>query len=170
MTLAFSASQQLTLAVSHQPDRLPDYLDDDRRVIGALLNPRQLQHLGPGRYRYTVTRVQLFQLQIQPVVELQAMHRNGRLELEAVDCHLEGLGMVEDFRLTLVAWLAADPGGLAGEATLSITGSRPPLLKLIPGGVLETTGRTLLSRILLGLKNRVSKKVLVDFQTWCQAS
>jgi hypothetical protein len=167
MPLAFSASQQLTLPVPEETDRLLAYLDDEERIVGALLDPSQLEPLGPGHYRYTVTRVQIFQLQIQPVVELRTRHREGRLELEALDCRLEGLGAVDDFRLQLGSWLAAGPQGLEGEAALAVTVSQPPLLRLIPPRVLEATGRSVLSGILQGIRNRVRQQLLSDFHDWC---
>jgi hypothetical protein len=169
MTLVFSASQQLTLPVCDHADRLPAYLGQERRVVEALLDPRQLEPLGPGHYRYTVTHVQVFQLQIQPIVELQARHDGDRLELSALDCQLEGLGLVEDFRLTLDSWLSAEPQGLAGEAKLAVSVSRPALLRLIPPKVLEATGRSVLSGILLGIRTRVGKQLVADFQNWCRA-
>jgi len=168
MSLAFSARQKLALAVEENRLQLGDYLRDETRVVNALLDPRQLQPLGPGHYRYTVTRVQVFQLQIQPVVELQAHCRHGRLELQALDCQLEGLGLVDDFRLTLESWLEASGDGLEGEASLSVTVSQPPLLKLIPPRILEATGHSVLAGILLGIRNRVSQQLLADFRSWCQ--
>jgi hypothetical protein len=135
--------------------------------VEALLDPRQLEPLGPGRYRYTVTRVQVFQLQIQPIVELQVRHQGERLELSAIDCQLEGLGLVEDFRLTLDSWLAPRPQGLEGEASLAVSVSRPSLLRLIPPKVLEATGRSLLGGILLGIRTRVSQQLLGDYRRWC---
>ena len=168
MPLAFSASQQLSLPIPGNVDRLSDYLNDEQRVVGSLLDRRQLVPLGPGRYRYTVTRVQVFQLQIQPIVELLARHRGNRLELEALDCALEGLGLVDDFRLTLQSWLEPGGQGLEGEATLAVSVSRPPLLKLIPERVLEATGQSILSGILLGIRKRVGNQLLADFQQWCR--
>lgn len=170
MPLAFSACQQLTLPVSEGAEHLSAYLRDEERIVAALLDPRQLEPLGPGHYRYVVTRVQVFQFQIQPIVELRARHRNGRVELEAIDCQLEGLGPLEDFHLTLNSWLAASPEGLEGDAALAVTVSRPPLLKLIPPGVLEATGRSVLSGILLGIRKRVSQQLLRDFNAWCRAT
>jgi hypothetical protein len=170
MSLAFSASQQLDLPIDRDAERLPAYLHNERRVVEALLDPKQLEPIGPGLYRYTVSQVRVFQLRIQPVVELQAAHRNGRLELEALDCQLEGLGLVEDFRLGLCSWLAAGESGLVGEASLSVTVSRPPLLQLIPPRVLEATGRSVLGGILLGLKSRVGQQLLGDFQRWCRST
>lgn len=168
MPLAFSARQQLSLAVEENRLQLADYLRDETRVVNALLDPRQLEPLGPGHYRYSVTRVQVFQLQIQPIVELQAHSREGRLELQALDCKLEGLGLVDDFRLDLESWLEASGDGLAGEASLAVTVSQPPLLRLIPPRILEATGHSVLAGILLGIRNRVGQQLLADFRRWCQ--
>ena len=168
MPLAFSASQQLQLDVSHQPERLAAYLSDQDRVVKALLDPDQLEPLGPGRYRYAVTHLQVFQLQIQPVVDLRIRLAQDRLVLEATECELEGLGLVDDFQLTLGSWLAAGANGLEGEASLAVTVSQPSLLKLIPAKVLEATGRSLLAGILLGIKGRVGQQLLSDYRLWCQ--
>ena len=168
MPLAFSARQQLTLPVRDNLDQLAHYLRDEDRVVGALLDRRQLQPLGPGHYRYTVTRVKVFQLQIQPIVELEAHCHQGRLELQALDCQLEGLGLVDAFRLTLDSWLEAAADGLEGEASLSVTVSQPALLKLIPPRILEATGHSVLAGILLGIRNRVGQQLLEDFRRWCQ--
>ena len=168
MPLAFRASQQLQLDVSHQPERLAAYLSDQDRVVKALLDPDQLEPLGPGRYRYAVTHLQVFQLQIQPVVDLRIRLAQERLVLEATECELEGLGLVDDFQLTLGSWLAAGANGLEGEASLAVTVSQPSLLKLIPAKVLEATGRSLLAGILLGIKGRVGQQLLSDYRLWCQ--
>jgi hypothetical protein len=169
MPLAFSASQQLQLGVpEQQQQQLAAYLADEDRVVKALLDPSQLERLGPGRYRYAVTQLQVFQLHIQPVVELCTHTLPGRLELEASDCQLEGLGVVDDFQLTLGSWLAAGEEGLEGEATLAVQVSQPPLLRLIPAKVLESTGRTLLAGILGGIRHRVGQQLVEDFQRWCR--
>ena len=168
MPLAFRASQQLQLDVSHQPERLAAYLTDQDRVVKALLDPNQLEPLGPGRYRYAVTHLQVFQLQIQPVVDLRIRLAQERLVLEATECELEGLGLVDDFQLTLGSWLAAGANGLEGEASLAVTVSQPSLLKLIPAKVLDATGRSLLAGILLGIKGRVGQQLLSDYRLWCQ--
>jgi hypothetical protein len=168
MNLTFSASQDLVIPVEDQPERLEDYLADECRIIEALLDPRQLIHLEAGRYRYEVARLQVFQLPIHPVVELQACRSPGRLDIEAVDAELVGLGMVEEFQLTLTSWLKVSGPALEGAASLGVTVSRPPLLKLIPASVLTATGGSLLGGILKGMKIRVRQQLLRDFQQWCQ--
>ncbi|MFM8545185.1 MAG: DUF1997 domain-containing protein [Vulcanococcus sp.] len=167
MPLAFSASQALQLPVKHHAAQLAAYLDDEQRVIEALLEGDHLTPLGPGRYRYTVTKLQVFQLQIQPVVELVARRSPNRIEIEAVDCQLEGLGVVDDFQLNLNSWLEAQGDELIGEASLGVSVSQPSLLKLIPAKVLEATGRSLLSGILLGMKTRVGQQLQENFDDWC---
>ncbi|MFM8605984.1 MAG: DUF1997 domain-containing protein [Cyanobium sp.] len=167
MPLAFRAAQQLSLPVMQHGERLASYLADEQRVVNALLDPSQLEPLGPGLYRYHVSRVQVFQLQIQPIVKLQVQHSDGRLELNALDCQLEGLGLMDDFQLRLCSWLSAEPAGLEGEASLAVSVSQPPLLKLIPPKVLEATGRSVLSGILQGIRKRVGNQLVADFEGWC---
>ncbi|MEB3202571.1 MAG: DUF1997 domain-containing protein [Synechococcus sp.] len=168
MPLAFSASQELQLAVSHQPDRLAAYLCQEERVVKALFDPSQLIVLEPGYYRYSVTHLQVFRLDIHPVVTLRTSQAPGTLVLESSECELEGLGLVDDFQLTLGSWLTAGAAGLEGQATLAVAVSQPPLLKLIPAKVLEATGQSLLAGILLGIKGRVANQLVKDFQLWCQ--
>ena len=101
MPLAFSASQQLDLPVQAEIDRLPDYLQEEDRVVKALLDPSQLSLIQPGHYRYTVTTIQVFQLQVKPVVSLEVLREGQTLSMRAVDAQLEGLGLVDDFQLSL---------------------------------------------------------------------
>ena len=167
MLLAFSASQLLRLPVPEQTQQLATYLDDQDRIVRALLDASQLEQLGDGLYRYAVKPLKAFQLQIEPVVRLQAQRAPGRLEIEALDCQLEGFDLVDDFALTLRSWLKATDTGLEGEAHLAVSVSRPTLLGLIPPKVLEATGRSLLGGILLGMRKRVGRQLLSDFSLWC---
>ena len=169
MVLAFRAVQKLDLPVLEQPGRLPDYLREERRVVGALLSSEQLTCLAAGSYRYAVNPLQLFQLRIKPVVELKAQQFSGRLELNSVKCDLDGVpGITDNFQLSLRSWLEAEPNGLVGEAELSVEVDHPAILRLIPARILEATGESLLNGILLTIKGRVGKQVVRDFQSWCQ--
>ena len=167
MPLAFSASQQLDLPVQSQIDQLPAYLREEDRVVKALLDPNQLERIEAGRYRYTVTTIQVFQLQVKPVVSLTVQQDGQTLIMRAVDAQLEGLGVVDDFELSLESVLEASSTGLKGLATLGVRVSQPPLLKLIPRKVLESTGESILNGILLTIKGRVGRQLVDDFQTWC---
>ena len=167
MSLAFRASQQLDLPVSSNAELLTGYLLEQERVVGAMLDPKKLTLLAPGSFRYTVTSLNVFQLQINPVVSIEVLNCDGKLRMRATDSELKGLGMVDDFKLNLDATLEATERGLEGEAILGVTVSQPPLLRLIPAKVLESTGQSILSGILLGIKARVSQQLLEDFSKWC---
>ena len=170
MPLAFSASQQLDLPLHTGIDRLPAYLHEQDRVVKALLDANQLALIEPGHYRYTVTTIQVFQLQVKPVVSLNVKLEGQTLIMRAVDAQLEGLGLVDDFELTLESVLEASDTGLKGLATLGVQVSQPPLLRLIPRKVLESTGESILNGILLTIKGRVGRQLVGDFEQWCDSS
>jgi len=167
MALAFQAAQSLDLPVSSGSADLPAYLQQEARVVGALLSADQLVALSPGRYRYSVRPLQLFQLRIHPTVDLAVQSSPGRMELNSIDCNLEGVpGLADDFRLNLRSWLQVQGNGLVGEAQLGVEVSQPSVLRLIPARVLESTGESLLNGILLTIKGRVGQQLVQDFQQW----
>ena len=94
----------------------------------------------------------------------------GKLQMHATDSELDGLGLVDDFVLTLDATLRATDKGLEGEALLGVKVSQPPLLRLIPPRILESTGQSILNGILLGIKARVTHQLIQDFSKWCETS
>ena len=90
--------------------------------------------------------------------------------MSALDSKLDGLGIVEDFNLILKANLEATDLGLEGEALLGVSVSQPPLLKLVPKRILESTGHSVLNGILLGIKSRVQQQLIKDFIDWCESN
>ncbi len=169
MSLAFNARQKIDLAVKTNMQRLPDYLLQQERVVGAMLDPNKLVPLGNGNFRYNVTSFKVFQLEVNPVVSIAVVNSEGnKLQMHATDSELDGLGLVDDFELMLDATLIATENGLVGEAFLGVTVSQPPLLKLIPPKLLESTGHSILNGILLGIKARVGQQLTKDFSNWCR--
>ena len=167
MLLTFRAVQKLDLPVGSNASRLPEYLLQQERVVGAMLDAKKLTPLGPGSFRYTVTSFKVFQLQVNPVVSIGVVNSDGKLKMNATESELDGLGLVDDFELSLDATLSATSEGLEGQALLGVTVSQPPLLRLLPRTVLENTGQSILNGILLGIKARVRKQLLDDFTRWC---
>ena len=90
--------------------------------------------------------------------------------MSALDSKLDGLGLIEDFNLILKANLEATAFGLEGEALLGVSVSQPPLLKLLPKKILESTGHSVLNGILLGIKSRVQQQLIKDFINWCESN
>tara|TARA_B100000579_G_scaffold38592_1_gene26969 strand:+ start:146 stop:721 length:576 start_codon:yes stop_codon:yes gene_type:complete len=170
MSLSFKAQQKIDLVVQENQDQLPDYLLQQERVVGAMLDPKKLTPLGPGRFKYEVTSFKVFQLQINPVVSIMVENSDRKIRMYVTESHLDGLGFVDDFDLTLNAVLEAKPSGLEGEALLGVTVSQPQLLRLIPPKMLEKTGQSILNGILLGIKVRVEKQLIFDFDKWCRGN
>ena len=168
MLLAFDAKQKLKLSVTRNKKYLSKYLLEEERVVGAMLDPNKLVSEGEGRYKYTVTSFRVFQLDVNPVVSIAVENKNGVLTMSALDSKLDGLGIVEDFNLILKANLEATEIGLEGEALLGVSVSQPPLLKLVPKKILESTGHSVLNGILLGIKGRVQQQLVKDFTKWCE--
>ena len=167
MLLAFDAKQKLKLSVTKNRERLSAYLLEEERVVGAMLDSNKLIPEGQGKYKYNVTSFRVFQLEVNPVVSIGVDNKDGVLCMSALDSKLDGLGIVDDFKLTLKANLSATSIGLEGEAILGVTVSQPPLLRLIPKKILESTGHSVLNGILLGIKARVQQQLIKDFTEWC---
>ena len=168
MLLTFDAKQKLELSVKRNKEYLSKYLLEEERVVGAMLDPKKLVPEGQGKYKYTVTSFKVFQLDINPVVSIAVENKNGILTMRALDSKLDGLGIVDDFNLILKANLEATSQGLEGEALLGVSVSQPPLLKLVPKKILESTGHSVLNGILLGIKSRVQQQLIKDFLNWCE--
>jgi hypothetical protein len=168
MLLAFDAKQKLKLSVTRNKEYLSKYLLEEERVVGAMLDPNKLESEGKGMYKYTVTSFKVFQLDVNPVVSIAVENNEGVLKMSALDSKLDGLGIVEDFNLILKANLEATNFGLEGEALLGVSVSQPPLLKLLPKKILESTGHSVLNGILLGIKSRVQQQLIKDFVNWCE--
>ena len=168
MILTFDAKQKLKLSVTTNKERLSTYLLQEERVVGAMLDSNKLIPEGQGKYKYNVTSFRVFQLDVNPVVSIAVENKNGVLVMSALDSKLDGLGIVDDFNLLLKANLQATDIGLEGEALLGVTVSQPPLLRLIPKKILESTGHSVLNGILLGIKTRVQQQLIKDFTNWCE--
>ena len=170
MLLAFDAKQKLKLSVTRNKEYLSNYLLEEERVVGAMLDSKKLVPEGEGKYKYTVTSFKVFQLDINPVVSIAVENKNGVLIMKALDSKLDGLGIIDDFNLILKANLQATDIGLEGEALLGVSVSQPPLLKLVPKKILESTGHSVLNGILLGIKARVQQQLVKDFLNWCESN
>ena len=168
MLLSFNAKQKLKLSVTRNKEYLSQYLLEEERVVGAMLDSKKLVPEGEGRYKYTVTSFKVFQLDINPVVSIAVENKDGILRMSALESKLDGLGIVDDFNLILKANLEATDKGLEGEALLGVSVSQPPILKLVPKRILESTGHSVLNGILLGIKTRVQQQLVKDFLEWCE--
>ena len=79
MLLAFDAKQKLKLSVTRNKKYLSNYLLEEERVVGAMLDSNKLIPEGEGRYKYTVTSFSVFQLDVNPVVSIGVENKDGIL-------------------------------------------------------------------------------------------
>ena len=149
MLLSFDAKQKLKLSVTRNKEYLSKYLLEEERVVGAMLDSKKLVPEGAGRYKYTVTSFKVFQLDIKPVVSIAVENKNGILRMSAIESKLDGLGIIDDFNLILKANLESTDIGLEGDALLGVSVSQPPLLRLVPKKILESTGHSVLNLSLI---------------------
>jgi len=167
MKLAFSGQQKLGLTVSGSSEILGAYLKQEERVVRVLLGSDALQVLRPAHYRYTLPRFKVFQLQVQPIVDLHTTVLPQGLVIRSYQCRLDSTVLAaNDFQLQLDSRLEARGDQLEGEASLAVQVSRPALLRLIPQTVLEGTGNRVLTGVLSRIKARVSREFVQDFQAW----
>lgn len=167
MKLAFSARQKLGLAAPGFSENLSVYLMQEERVVRVLLGSDALQVLRPAHYRYTLRQFKIFQLQVQPIIDMRTTLLPHRLVIRSYQCRLNSAVLAaSDFQLQLDSWLEARGETLEGDASLAVQVSRPALLRLIPKAVLEGTGDRVLASTLSGIKARISREFLQDFQAW----
>ena len=125
MPLAFSASQRLDLPVEQIAEHLADYLQQEERVIAALLDERQLTKLLPRHLSLHRDHPAGLSTAGETGGLSPGSDGSGSIQMRALDCELDGLGIVQDFSLTLDATLICDEHGLSGDARLDVSVSQP---------------------------------------------
>ncbi|MCY4173393.1 MAG: DUF1997 domain-containing protein [Cyanobacteria bacterium MAG CAR3_bin_5] len=167
MKLAFLARQKLGLAIPGSSEILGAYLKQEERVVRVLLGSDALQVLRPAHYRYTLPRFKVFQLQVQPIVDLRTTVLPQELVIRSYQCRLDSTVLAaNDFQLQLDSRLEVRGDQLEGDASLAVQVSRPALLRPIPQTVLEGTGNRMLTSVLSRIKARISREFVQDFQAW----
>ena len=81
MPLVFKARQNIDLVVQDNKEQLPDYLLQQERVVGAMLDPKKLTPLAPGSFKYEVTSFKVFQLQINPIVSIGVENTERKIRM-----------------------------------------------------------------------------------------
>ena len=137
-------------------------LQQEERLLAALLDADQLTRLSPGRYRYVVTSPRCSSCSSDRLLRSRPIPHTC---MRAVDCELEGwvLSMTS---ATLEAILKATPRASAAMP-LSVSVSQLPRQDGARRA-LETTGESILKGILVGIKARVGQQLMADFRRWCR--
>lgn len=171
----FHASQALNLRVPHEAIPIEHYLRQPQRLVQAITDPRRIEPRGESVYRLSLRPLHFFGLHVEPTTDLRVWGlADGSLCLEALDCEVLGpsyLSHINDsFSMGLKGILSPHRQehhtDLKGEANLTIRLEMPPPIKFMPHTVLDATGRTFLSGILMTMKSRIEHHLVHDYRAW----
>lgn len=173
MNVCFSAVQSVEIAVPEQPISIHHYLRQPQRLVQSLIDPAQVEAIGPDRFRFKMRSLHFMALSMQPTVDLQIWATpEGVIYLRSMGCELRGVEQQinEMFRLNLVGQLAPvqvqAKTYLKGRADLQVQVELPPPLSLTPRLLIETAGNGLLRSVLLTIKHRLAHQLIVDYSNW----
>lgn len=173
----FHASQTLSLRVPNEAIPIEHYLRQPQRLVQAITDPRRIEPREDGVYRLSLRPLQFFGLKVEPTADLRVWGLpDGTLCLEALDCEVHGPDYLshinESFSLGLKGRLKPfrqeQHTELKGQADLSIQLELPPPIKYMPAPMLEATGRTFLSGILMTMKSRIEHHLVQDYRAWAE--
>lgn len=170
--VSFCASQSVKIEIPDHFESVQVYLSESSRLVYALADRKYVDLLAVDRFRLKMHPFNFMMLNIQPVVELRIMYDEGRLCLQSGGCEILGNSYVNQrFSLDLDGYLITRPSSnqttcLSGNANLWVEVDLPPTFRLTPQPLIEMTGNGLLRGILLSIKQRLSQRLLVDYDAW----
>lgn len=173
----FHASQALHLRVPHEAIPIEHYLRQPQRLVQAITDPRRIEPREEGVYRLSLRPLHFFGLHVEPTTDLKVWGlADGSLCLEAINCEVRGPGYLshinDSFSMGLKGILKPhrheQHTDLKGEANLRIQLEMPPPIKFMPHSVLDATGRTFLSGILMTMKSRIEHHLIHDYRAWVE--
>lgn len=153
---------------------LHHYLKQPRRLVYALMNPDQVEELSDDTFRFYLRGFQFLMLNIRPVVDLRIdVSQSHRVKVNSVGCKIHGNDFVDrkfSLKLTGDLWLEdrEDITDLTGEVDLAIAVNLPPILRMTPHSILETTGNQILKGVLMTMKQRLMRQLAADYEQWSQ--
>ena len=175
MHTRFIASQSVQIAVPKQPIPIQHYLRQPQRLVGALVDPSQIEQLGEELFRLKMRPLRFLTLTIQPTVDMRVWPEpGGTVRLKSTGCEIRGIEYINQrFALNLAGQLYPvqidNLTHLKGRADLEVQVELPPPLWLTPAPILEATGNGLLKSVLLTIKQRLMHQLLSDYQRWATA-
>ena len=155
------------------------------------LDPKMIKSLGGNRFRLNVPRVALFNVWVQPTVDIcvrQAEHP-AQVVLEAERCELEGSDLLRRMRLndrftlnftTALTWTpggaaaaagagAPAPGSIQGDLQLAVLTEVIPPFDLLPRSVLEGTCNAVLRGLMRTLLPLFLRNLAKDYEFWASS-
>ena len=170
--LRLSSHQSAKLQIPQRSVPLHHYLKQPRRLVNALMNPSQVSELGNDVFRFHLRGFQFLMLSIRPVVDLHIdVSQDHLVNVQSVNCTIRGNEYIDkDFSLDLSGTLKLDDQdevtNLTGNVKLAIVINLPPMLRMTPNSLLETTGNQILRGVLTTMKQRLMRQLAADYARW----
>jgi hypothetical protein len=170
--LRLSSHQSAKLQIAQRSVPLHHYLKQPRRLVHALMNPSQVDELGDDVFRFHLKGFEFLMLSIRPVVDLHIdVSQDHVLKVRSLDCQIHGNEYVDQqFFLDLSGVLELDDRDdithLMGNVQLAIAIGLPPMLRMTPKPLLETTGNQILRGVLTTMKQRLMRQLAADYERW----
>lgn len=173
--ISFSATQSINLLVPNQPIPIQHYLRQPRRLVYALVDPKQVDSLSQEVFRLQMRPLKFMMIHVQPTVDIEVKaNSRGGIKLQAINCEIRGNSYINQrFSLSLQGELLPDTVAqrtyLKGKADLTVSVELPPIFRLTPKPLLEATGNGLLHSVLVTIKQRLMRQLLADYEAWTRS-
>lgn len=169
--VCFSASQSVRISVPSLQVPIQDYLAQPERLVYALVDPSQVEMIGPEQFRLYLRPFSFLMLTLEPVSDMQVCWQDGQIHIESDTCWLKGQpALNKHFSFGLQGILRPTHEGanayLTGQANLQVTLDLPMSFRLTPKTLIQKTGSGILKGILKTMKQRLLNRLVADYQTW----
>ena len=164
------ASQSVEIAISPAPVPIYQYLSNTERLVYSLVDPSQLEILGPHTFQFSMRPIKFLMLTLEPIADVQIYPNDcGKVIIYSDSCRLRHQSALNRrFSFKLQGWLAArnDNSGVSGNAELDISIDLPAAFRLTPKSLLESTGNALVNGILVAIKQRLQRRLIHEYRGW----
>jgi hypothetical protein len=177
MDTCFQAKQSVELLIPEAPLPITGYLRCADRVVGALSSAGEVFELGDDLFQLQLKPISFLSLSIQPIVAMRVWNEGADcLHIQSVKSEILGLEQFNNpnFQLNLTGELRPVEQRrrtyLQGHVQLSVEVEMPMPLALTPKPILESSGNAIMSGVLSGMKQRLKKNLIQDYQDWASQS
>ncbi|BAF11003.1 uncharacterized protein [Oryza sativa Japonica Group] len=166
---------------------IDEYLQNRPRIVGAVFpDKRKRTKLSDEEWSVQLLPIQFLFLSASPVIVMRFVSKSGGKEypphvpvkatslllMEVTDYKLDGLdsnAMPSHLALTVRGSLYPRPEGrksLRGHVEMSVGFNLPPVLALVPEGVIRGVGETVLRQLALQMKQDFDNGLAADFKRY----
>jgi Protein of unknown function (DUF1997) len=181
MFKTFQATESVKIAIPKQTIPIQEYLIQPQPLVDALQEQSKIQILAKSKgnslitFRFALEPLAFLQLKISPIVDLDAWsdkESNMYLRSQSSQLRVDLLGIEipsTEFELKLKGEIHVEDDILIGNASLSVIVEVPPPVSFTPESILQITGDSLVSNVLLTMKQRLLQQLVKNYSLWVEA-